>query len=878
MLSPGTRLGAYEVVSAIGAGGMGEVYKGRDTRLDRAVALKVLPPAYVADAERNLRFAREARAASSLSHPHICALYDLGQQDGIAFLVMEYLEGETLEDRLRKGPVTIEEALRFGVQMAEALDHAHRLGIVHRDLKPANVMLTRSGAKLLDFGLAKAVEASGAAASAATSFPTVSRTLTTPGVIVGTFQYMAPEQLEGADADPRTDIFAFGAVLYEMFTGRKAFQGKSQASLIAAIMNGSLAPMSTLQPMTPPALEHLIQTCLAKDPDARWQTAHDVLVQLKWLAQGGSQVSAPRPVVARRNYREWAAWACAAVSVLALAAVLWMPWRETPPTASPVQFTIDPPAGSSFSEFSTLAVSPDGRKMVFTTGTNGATKLWLRFLDSPEPRELPTAGILITSPFWSPDSRYVAYFSADGALYKTDIMGGPPITVARVTGRGGTWSANGVILIGASVSDPALRRVSASGGEVAVVRRPDATANETSLAWPVFLPDGRHFLYLSISTDTSRTGIRIGALDSTETVSLDAGSVQPSYAYGFLLFPRASTLFAQPLDARRLHLKGAPAHVAEGIGGSGLLFGANYSVSQNGVLAYRPGGSGLEQLTWYDRSGHRTGPVLAAGRYRQAALSPDGRYAAIEKLDEGSNHWGIWLFDLHSGILSRFTESTSDGSDPVWSPDGRQIAFASNRSGILDIFRQAVGSSTAELVWADPARKVPESWSKDGTILLTTSNGKDYFVVPQDGHGPPKRVFQAPYATDEPAISPDGRWVAFSSLESGRWEVYVAAFPGFTDKRQVSKDGGGGGRWRGDGKELYFLAPDGKMMAVEFNPGPIAQTGPPHPLFGTDVRFNAFWDQYGATADGSNFLVAESTHEPPKPIHVVLNWPELLRH
>jgi serine/threonine protein kinase/Tol biopolymer transport system component len=877
MLATGTRLGAYEVVSAIGAGGMGEVYKGRDTRLDRIVALKVLPHAYAADTERNLRFAREARAISSLSHPHICALYDLGQQDGIAFLVMEYLEGETLEDRLRKGALSIEDALRFGVQMAQALDHAHRLGIVHRDLKPANIMLTHSGAKLLDFGLAKAVESTGASAGAATSLPTVSRSLTTPGVVIGTFQYMAPEQLEGGEADARTDIFAFGAVLYEMLTGTKPFQGKSQASLIAAIMNGSLPPMATIAPMTPPALEHLVRTCLAKDPDARWQTAHDVLVQLQWLAEGGAQLSVPGPAAVRRRNREWAAWACAAISILALAAVLWIRGRDKEPDAPPVSFTIEPPAGTNFVESTFPAVSPDGRKIVFTAANSRSeTKLWLRTLDSPEARELPVTGTpgAPLYPFWSPDSRYIGCLSGN-TLLKLDIRGGSPISLARVGGLGGTWNANGIILIGAALPESSLRRVSESGGEVTIVRSPNPAVNETALYWPTFLPDGRHFLYFSANSDTSRTGARIGALDSNETVSLPPGGGRASYAQGFLLFPRQSALFAQSFDTRSLRLTGSPARIAEGIGSLGAL-GANYSTSQNGTLAYRSGGSGLKQMTWYDRSGHRISVVLAAGRYRQAALSPDARYAAIEKLEESSSRWGIWLLDLNSGILSRFTDNASENGDPVWSPDGRQIAFASNRRGTLDVFRQAVGSSTAEAVWIDSERKVPESWLQDGRILFTTATGKNYFLISQDGHGKPEAVLQNSYTSDEPSVSPDGRWVALGSLESGRWEVYVASFPGFTDKRQVSKDGGGVPRWRADGKELYFLGLTGAMMAVDFKAGPIAVTGPPHPLFGTDVLFNPLWDQYGVTANGSKFLVAESTHDAPKPITVVLNWAETL--
>ena len=876
MLSAGTRLGSYEVVSAIGAGGMGEVYKGRDTRLDRIVALKILPPEYSADTERNLRFEREARAISSLSHSHICALYDLGRQDGIAFLVMEFLEGETLENRLRKGALPIEDALRLAVQVAEALDHAHRLGIVHRDLKPGNIMLTRDGAKLLDFGLAKAMEPA-ATTTPATALPTVARTLTAQGSIVGTFQYMAPEQLEGAEADARSDLFAFGAVLYEMLTGQKAFQGKSQASLIAAIMNGTLVPLSNLQPLTPPALEHLVQTCLARDPDARWQTARDVLVQLKWIAQGGSQVSVPRPVQARRKYRERIAWAVAALSLIALAASMAIHFGETRPAASPVTFTIPPPPGNEFTDLTIPVVSPDGRKLVFSTVTReGQNKFWLRSMDSPAPRELPATG-MVRWPFWSPDSRFVAYVS-DGKLMRIDTTGGSPVTLSDSAGLGGTWNSNNVILIGASLTDPTLRRIPASGGDPKVVLKPDQGAHEIRLSWPVFLPDGRHFLFLSSSSDLAKSSIRLGSLDSAETLALLPDEQQPFYAEGYLLFPRQRKLYAQPFDAGKLRLWGDATPIVEGIGMAINTGTAQYSSSQTGILAYANSESDNEVLMWYDRSGRRSsGPALASGHYRQVTLSPDGRRAAVEKLDPATNRWGIWLLDLNSGILSRLTGSNGEESDPVWSPDGRQVAFASSRGGQLDIFRQAVGSSDAKLVWTDADRKVPEAWLRDGTILYTASGGKAYYLVQEDGKGQPKAAFHTDYSTDEPMISPDGKWVAYNSLETGQWEVCVASFPAFTDKRQVSKDGGTQGRWRADGKELYFLDRAGRMTAVDVRPGSPLETGPPRPLFPTEVRVSPYLDQYGVVGSGSKFLVADSVHDAPKPLNVIVNWPELLR-
>jgi hypothetical protein len=459
-----------------------------------------------------------------------------------------------------------------------------------------------------------------------------------------------------------------------------------------------------------------------------------------------------------------------------------------------------------------------------------------------------------------------------------DTIGGPPVTLCATSGLGGTWGSNDVILIGASQSDPSIRRVPASGGDAQAVLKPDPALHEIRLTWPVFLPDGRHFLYSAANTDTAKAGVRIGVLGSTETFPLIPGEQRTIYAApGYLLFGRQRTLFAQPFDSEKLRLTGDASPIADGIGVSLNSGTASYSSSQTGVLAYYSGDSGNVQLMWYDRSARSTGAALPPGHYRQAALSPDGRRAAIERFDASTNRWGIWLFDFGNGILSRLTANIAEDSDPVWSPDSRQVAFATNRRGQLDIFRQAVGASEAEPVWVDQERKVPEAWLNDGTILFTARNGMNYYVVAQDGKSQPKSLFHAEYSTDEPMVSPDGRWVVFNSLESGRWQVYVAAFPGFTDKRQVSKDGGTQGRWRSDSRELYFLDPAGKMMAVEVKPGQFAETGPPRSLFQTDVRVNPFWDQFGVTADGSRFLVADSVHDSPKPISVVLNWPELLR-
>jgi eukaryotic-like serine/threonine-protein kinase len=868
----GTKLGPYEIVEPIGAGGMGEVYKARDTRLDRIVALKVLPAAYAADHERRLRFEREARAISGLSHPHICSLYDIGDQDGVQFLVMEYLEGETLEGRLSHGPMPLEQALQRAVEIAGALDQAHRHGVIHRDLKPANVMLTRSGVKLLDFGLAKVLETPTAAS---TSLPTVSQTLTTQGTIMGTFQYMAPEQLEGAEADARSDIFALGAVVYEMLTGRKAFQGRSHAGLISAIMSAEPPAIATLQPSVPPALEHVVRTCLAKDPQARWQTAHDVLVQLKWIAGGGSEVGAPKPVIARRKRREWAAWATAAVLLIALAALCWTHFTERQATANATRFVILPPENAPIMQGSAMFISPNGRTIGFlTANVQGQRSIWLRQMGSMDAHPLAgTDGAVL--PFWSPDSRYLAFFAND-KLFKIDVSGGPSISLAStVPGLGGTWSKDGLLLFGGTINLPQLRSVSADGGEVKPVLEPEKTRQESNIVWPFFLPDGRHFLYYSISNDTAKSGIRIGSIDSRQTLPLVTGTGPAFYVPGYVLFTRQNSAFALPFDAGKLRATGEAIPVTEGIGPLSMP-GTTLTVSQTGVLAYRSSSATDFRFGWYDHSGKRLADVGVPGTYRQAALSPDGKRAVLERLDAATNNYDLWLLELSSGIMSRLTSDPAEDSDPVWSPDSRQVAFSSLRKGHLDIYRRVIGASKDELVYADSERKVPEWWLKDGTILYTTANGKDFHLIAAEGGGKPKDIFHADFSTDEPCVSPDGHWIAFNSLESGRWEVYIASFPGFTDKRQVSNNGGSQPRWRADGKELFYLNLDGKMMAVDVKGGAGLETAVPQLLFATHVRPNAYYDLYGVTGDGRKFLVVEVVKETPTPINVILDWPSLL--
>ncbi len=874
-LSALARLGPYEILSRIGAGGMGEVYKARDTRLDRIVAIKVLPTAFAADPERKLRFEREARAISGLNHPHICALYDIGQHDGIDFLVMEHLEGESLEERLRKSPLPMDQVLRYATEIAEALDQAHRQGVIHRDLKPGNIVLTKSGAKLLDFGLAKFIETP--APAGGTAMPTLTQPLTAHGTIMGTYQYMAPEQLEGQEADVRSDIFAFGAVVYEMAVGKRAFEGKSQASLISAIMTSQPPPISTLQPMAPPALDQIVRACLAKNPDDRWQTMHDVLLQLQWIAQGSSVVGVPKPVLARANRRARLSWIAAALCLTAALAISAIHFREPLPDIRPIRFTILPPEKVVLNYSSKPAISPDGRKLVFSdflsgnSSGNSASGLWLRQLDSLETRRLPgTEGAFL--PFWSPDSRSIGYF-AHGKVQRVDLSGAAPIALCDVSGRtpGGTWSRDGVVVF---ATETGLWRVSANGGE------PKALPADPKIVatWPSFLPDGRHFLYLRRASDTSNTGVYVGALDSIETKLLVKGDTEAVYAPpGYLLFMRQGTLFGQPFDAAKLRLTADSFPIVDNVEVMEIPGGVFYSVSHNGVLTYRAGVSTTQELTWYSREGKRLGTAGAPGQYHQLAVSPDAKRAVVERLDPQTKTSDLWLLEVATNILSRLTFDPGDDTDAVWSPDSREVIFSSNRNGKLDLFRKTVGSNDEQLVYADSERKVCEWWLKDNSVLYTNRGGRTIYRLPLTGERKPQALFRTDFTKDEPHVSPDGRWVAYNSLESGQFEVYVASFPSFTEKRQASDHGGGQALWRVDGKELFYLQPDKKFVAVEIKAGQSLETGPPRVLFESRVNPNLYLDQYGITPDGGKFLVTEPVQEASTPITVLVNWLSAVR-
>ncbi len=875
-LPAGTKLGPHEILSPIGAGGMGEVYKARDTRLDRIVAIKVLPEQFAANPELKQRFEREAKAISQLTHPHICTLYDVGNEGGVEYLVMEYLEGESLAQRLENGALPPQQVIAFGIDIADALEKAHRSGIVHRDLKPGNIMLTKSGVKLLDFGLAK-IAAGPSVVSEMSSLPTEgipSQPLTEKGTVMGTFQYMAPEQIEGTEADTRTDIFSFGCVLYEMATGRKAFSGKSRVSLIGAILKDEPPAISSIQPMTPPALDRLVQTCLAKEPEDRFQTAHDVKLQLKWIAEGGSQAGAPAVVVSRRKTREKMAWSVAGVFALA-AAVLGVGYaRRAPAPAGTMRFQILPPEGIVTIE--APKISPDGKFVAFSaTSENGKSQIWLRALEALDPRPVPGTEGASFRPFWSPDSRHIG-FIADGKLKKVDIFGAPPQTICDArTGADGSWSKEGVILFDGQTTDP-IRRVSASGGIPQTAVKGD---DNQAVGWPSFLPDGRHFLYYENGGKTRESRLMAGSIDPKEKPKaiLSSDSLPQFAPPGQLLYVKEGTLVAQAFDPSAMKIRGEPVPVAEKIG-MNANGQSDFSVSDNGVLVYRGGASNEDRLVWVDRNGKELSEVDKPGQYEATALSPDGARLAIEMRAARSGKNAVWIRDLARGVTSRLTFDDSSGSSPVWSPDGTRVLFSSDRSGTPSLFeKSAAGTGSDKEVWECGETLLANDWSRDGKFLavnrLTAKTSFDIWIVPMDGSGKPFAFVQSPFVDVLPVFSPDGRYVAYMSNETGRFEIYVQQFPGPGGKWQVSASGGLEPHWSADGKTVYFRSPDSKVMSVGVETGATFTAGVPQPLFGTLFQPGQKRNSFLVTPDGQKFLILASVGKDRiAPMTVVLNW------
>ena len=882
-LAAGTRLGPYEIQAPVGAGGMGEVYRARDTRLGRSVAIKVLPTQLSQNPELRERFEREARTISSLSHPHICALYDVGREDETEFLVMELLEGETLSTRLAKGPLPSEQTLRYGAEIADALDKAHRQGIVHRDLKPGNIMLTRSGVKLLDFGLAKVFEPP-ARQGALTALPTVAGTspLTQEGTILGTFQYMAPEQVEGKESDARADIFALGAVLYEMATGRKAFSGATQASLISSILRDEPPPISQVVPMTPPALDRVVRTCLAKDPEDRWQSAGDVAKELRWIAEGSAAgVAAPPATTSRRRIREKLAWA---IAVLAVATAAWLGVsRSRRGETAPKRLLRTSVLLPERVFLNNAVISPDGNRLVFGgRDSAGRVQLWIRSLDSytSTPLAGTDGGVL---PFWSPDGRFIAFF-ADKKLKRIEASGGSPLVLYDIDGLGGAWAPNGDIVF-TGPSGPVLR-LPASGSKAEPVTKVDASRGETGHRYPFFLPDGRHFLYLAMNLAGPRNDpanrLWVGSLDGAPAKPLIPANFNAQYADGHLLFVRGGdfggSLLAQPFDSLRLTTSGQPVTVAEQLAlyGDFLGFG-DYSVSQSGTLVF-DGSQLLRRLEWYDRTGKQTGVFGEPAAYFGARISPDDSRIAVGVYDSGTQTTQIWVGDVTRGVRTRLTSGPGSNGGPVWSPDGSKIAFQTDRKHQADVYiRPADGSGAEEGITDEDGQRIPTDWSKDGQIVFLDREAaggrlEQLSVIPVAS--PRKPLTLLPRAANDfgfsVRLSPDGRWLVYDLDESGRSEVYVVSFPDGKGKLQISNNGGLAPKWTRGGKEIVYNSFDGKLMSVPIDTSRGLRAGTPTQLFQLPEGAGFGWD---VGSDGERFLVnAPVIKSSSVPLSVVVDW------
>jgi len=889
-LASGKKIGPYEILSSAGSGGMGEVYRARDSRLDRIVAIKVIGGDVANNAELRQRFEREARAISSLSHPHICALHDIGEIDGNDYMVMEFLEGECLADRLAKGPLPAEQVLRYGMEIADALEAAHRHGVIHRDLKPANIMLTKGGAKLLDFGLAKPTMSpisDATAAAALTAMATSHKPVTAEGHIVGTFQYMAPEQLEGKEADERSDIFALGAVLYEMASGRRAFPGKTQASIIAGILAADPPPVSSIQPLTPPALTQLIKTCLAKDPDERWQTAHDIRIQLKHISEGSSQAGVQAPVKAKRQRREMLAWGLFASALIFLCFFAAAYWREQANKLE-VKAFINPPPNARLESIGDvagpLAVSPDGKKIAFVATAEGKTDLWVRPLDSLTAFEV--AGTEnATFPFWSPDSKMVAFF-ADGKLKKVDATHGPGIAVCDApVGRGGWWGPGDVILFSSDFRSP-LSKVSASGGTPEVVTK--LTDGLTTHRWPQILPDGKHFLYMGANHGSPKggmNGIYWGSFDGKPPVLVMSSGSNALYASGYLLFLRDNNLTAQKFDPARGTLSGDPVSVADSVFRDDGTWRSLFTVSSNGVLAYQAGTSlSRSQITWVDLKGNASAATPSELNFTFFALSPDGKRVMVV----GDPNNELWNVDLARGTRARLTFDGVQHSFPVWSPDGKRVAYLNTDVTANTIaIRNANGVGQEDVVLSDKGVAnviYLNDWSRDGRYLIYSqgviaTNSSAILALPLNGPDhKPFEVVPGNSTNFDAHLSPDGKWLAYSSNETGRFEVYVTSFPVPNGKWQISTNGGRPGRWAPDGKAIYYLNFNGgDIMAVhaeakggEFSTGKVERL-----LHASGI--SQIFPNFDVAPDGKRFLLPGAITIDQPPITLVTDWTSALK-
>ncbi len=888
-LSPGTRLGPYAIVAPLGAGGMGEVYRARDTRLDREVAVKVLPQHLSSNPEVRARFEREAKTVSSLNHPHICVLHDVGREGDIDYLVMELIDGETLADRIAKGPLPLDQVLTIGAQIADALDRAHRAGVIHRDLKPGNVMLTRAGAKLMDFGLARATglggpdSGSGVTVAGLTQSPTVAHPLTAEGTIIGTFQYMSPEQLEGRESDARSDIWALGCVLYEMATGARAFEGTSQASLIGAIMNANPRPLGELLPTSPVSLDRLIRDCLARDPENRWQNAGDLRRELGRITEEPAAAQAGLGLPSGRNRGRL----IAVVGVVALAGAMGGYSaghfsRGPKSTPGPVAFTIPAPPGVHFRfntgdygvEFAPPVVSPDGRRVVFGVArSDGSRPLLMRDLNNVEMQ--PLAGSdRARCPFWSPDGRVVGFF-ADGKLQKLAPNAASPVvlTASGENPRGASWGSRGTILY-APNANSGLFEIPGDGGAPVQVTFPDTTIPDISHRWPMFLPDGEHFVFLvwtnSAVLRDSVGGIYVGSTRDRNIRRLNNAASSAWLVGGDLVFARERSLVRAPLDLKSLTL-GAPVATGERIDWDPTTGLACFSVSANGTLMLRENNPvSTSRLVWFDRSGAPIDSVGERLSYQQLAIARDAPRAVVSVSDAGNDD--IWTVDFARGLTTRFTRSPANEADPMVSADGRRLAYASDVGGPYYVFMGPVDQSAPVERVSSPAEDwVLADWSRDGRLMLLATATNLWVLDVETRQGKPWHTVNGS-RLDTGCFSPDSRWIAYESSESGREEVYVRPYPGPGGQWQVSTAGGFHPLWSNDGREILYVDTNGDLMAAAVQFKPEFRTTAPERLFHVGTR-----TRWAATGDHQRILVAVSGGgrvEPP--IKTVINWAQSL--
>jgi Tol biopolymer transport system component len=866
-VSPQLTIAHYRIVSKLGEGGMGAVYRATDTKLNREVAIKVLPDAFSQDADRLARFTREAHLLASLNHPNIAAIYGVEERA----LIMELVEGQTLAERIAQGPLPLGEALPIARQIAEGLEYAHEKGIIHRDLKPTNVKVTPEGRiKVLDFGLAKALTQDAPAANPESS-PTLTMRATVAGVILGTAAYMSPEQAKGKPVDRRADIWAFGVVLTEILTGRRLYLGETASETLAAVLLKE-PDLSRLPRTTPATIRTLIRRCLDRDP----------LRRLRDIGEARVILEQPESASAETVSAEHRPWGYIVASVLAVALSLVLYFRRADESRM-IRLSVVPPRGGSFNVLAGFpAISPNGRQMAIVATTGGKDAIWLRDLDSLTGYWLPgTVGA--SYPFWSPDSRTLGFF-AGGKLKKVELAGGLAATLCDAPGAaGGSWSQAGVIIFARRYTTPIMRVPETGGSPQPVTRQNEGGLGGQRFPW--FLPDGRHFLYFSLDTEPEKSGIYVAALDSNESRRLLPELANAVYAPpGYLLYLRGSTLMAQPFDTSQTRLNGQAVAIAEKIDHlTDSLHGA-FSTSGNGILLYSEGsGIGSTQLTWFDGSGRFDGTSGPPASVQWPAISPDGKVVVVDQLDPGTGSQDLWLHDPARGAPSRFTFNSALSRYAVWSPDGSHIAFVSNRDGFFKVYQKPVSGSSPEEVLHTTPPAWPDDWSHDGRYLIlevpagtSPTRTRDLWVLPLDGDRKAFPYLQSKANERWGRLSPDGRWLAYSSDESSRVEVYVTSFPNPGGKWQVSVDGGDVPAWGRDGRNLFFLGPQGKMMAVEVKRGERFEVGAPKPLFDTHITSGP-QVRFDVGPDGRFLIPVQSEPTATLPMTVVVNWTAGLR-